>query len=368
MKNVLSVLFLSILSFINSQIINLDTYSSVKNSEVFNTAIIDLKKKYSSKKQHVTLLIPAGRYEISQPIILNKYISLEGESANSTILHVTRSDMEAIILEENRNDSDIYNGYNSIKNLTITGPDFGKNFFAWKDNKRNNPKSIGIKILGLRNRIENCTIDGFLWSGIHITGSYYNFMTNNFIKNNRIGIIIENTSTSTYVNNNEIRDNGSGILINNNSYANFINNNMIENNITNFLDTEIGGENLYSRGNGIIINKSMNNFIQNNYFEQQFNNILLSNATDNEVSSNFFALGFVEKKWQNVIKLEGKSENNSIVQNKTMGTDQSIDLTRINFDRINNFSSNIIDFGEAKNKQLKSKADMKANSKSPQIK
>ncbi len=113
-----------------------------------------------------------------------------------------------------------------------------------------------------------------MWGGIQISASYYNFITGNFIKNNRIGIIIENTSTSAYINNNELRTNGAGILIQSNSYANFIKNNMIENNIANYLDAAKSetDTNFISAGSGVIISSASNNIIQNNYFEQHFNN------------------------------------------------------------------------------------------------
>jgi len=370
MKKFLLFLCFSLFITSQSQVININSYVKSDGSDAFKKALDAIKKEYSAKKKHVVLYIPAGTYTLKEPIILNKYISLEGESGASTILQVTNPNQEGIILEENKNESDIYNAYNSIKNLTITGPDFGKNSSEWKDLKRNNPKSVGIKVLGLRNRIENCTIDGFLWSGILISSSYYNYLTNNFIKNNRIGITIDNNSTSAFISNNEIRNNSSGILIQNNSYANFINNNLIENNITNML-SELKNDDdqtVLSKGNGIILNQAMNNFIQNNYFEQQYTNISLINANDNEISSNFFALGNVNNRSQNIFKLNGKSERNKIEQNQTMGSTTAIDATKIYISKDGNYSSNIVDFGKEKNDQIKNKIRNSRNEKQiPQI-
>ncbi len=352
---ILTVLIYSVC--LHSQIINLKTYQKSNSDNGFKSAIAAINKEYSSQKKHVVLFIPAGIYTLSEPIVLNKYISLEGEVGNSTILQVKNANQEAIILEDNKNEGDIYNAYNIIKNLTITGPDFGKNPFEWKDLKRNNSKSVGIKVLGLRNRIENCTIDGFLWAGINITSSYYNFIKNNFIKNNRVGIIIENTSTSTYVNNNEIRVNAIGILIQNTSYANFINNNLIENNIGNMLEVSRNEDDvtILTTGNGLIISNSLNNFVQNNYFEQHYNNIFLSNASDNDISTNFFGLGVLNSKEQNILKISGKTENNSIQENLTMGSNPNIDVTKIKMIGTNDYSTNIINFGKAKNEKLKNK-------------
>lgn len=352
--------FFLMIAFIlhNSQVINYKDYSSGKNSsENFRTAINAIKKQFSAKKQHVVLFIPSGTYTLTEPIILNKYISIEGEFQNSTILKVNAPTHEAIIIEDNRGETDLLNNYNVIRNLTILGPDFSKNPFEWKDVKRNNPKSVGVKILGLRNRIENCTIDGFLWSGIEISSSYYNFITGSFIKNNRIGITIDNNSTSAYINNNELRTNAIALLIQNNSYANFVNNNMIENNLGNMLYAakDDNDESIYTTGNGIIINNAMNNFITNNYFEQQYTNVFLHNSWDNEISSNFIAVNNLNNKDQAVLKLSGTSNGNVFTQNLTMGPNASIDLTRILISPLHNYSSNIVDFGKAKNEKLRAK-------------
>lgn len=357
MRKILVLLVLMFSLGLSCQVISLNSYGSKKNSATFSKALTDIRKNYSTKKQHVLLFIPSGTYNLTEPIILNKYISLEGEFGSSTILNVNSATHEAIILENNKDEADIYNAYNTIKNLTITGPDFSKNPFEWKDLKRNNTKSIGIKILGLRNRIDNCTIDGFLWSGISITSSYYNFITNSFIKNNRMGIMIDETSTSSYINNNEIRTNGIGILIQNNSFANFINNNMIESNIGHLLEPTKSDvdPNFYSNGTGVLINNAMNNFISNNYFEQHYNNIYLNNASGNEVSSNFFAVNQLNKEDQVILKLAGKSENNVFSQNQTMGSNPNLDITKTVLSKTVDYSTNIIDFGKAKNIQLRSK-------------
>ncbi|MGS0748827.1 glycosyl hydrolase family 28-related protein [Halpernia sp. GG3] len=357
MKKPLIFVSLNLGLFFQSQVINLKTYIMDEGSNTLKKAISDIKRDYSSQKKHVVLFIPAGTYTLSEPIVLNKYISLEGEAENSTVLQVKNPNQEAIILEDNKNEIDINNTYNTIRNLTITGPDFNKNPFEWKDLKQNNTRSVGIKILGLRNRINNCTIAGFLWSGIEISSSYYNFITYSFIKNNRIGITIDKNSTSTYFNNNELRTNAIGILIQNNSYANFINNNMIENNIGNMLAISENDDDptILTKGNGIIINNAMNNFIQNNYFEQQVNNIFLNNANDNEISSNFFALNILDNKAQNILKIAGNSKNNSITRNSTMGSKPEVDVTKMIFLGKNDYSTNTIDFGKEKNEEIKGK-------------
>ena len=366
----LTPLFLLLTILIESQVVSLNLFKKSDGSDPFKNAMNYIRKNYTDKNIHAILFIPSGNYKLNEPIILDKYISIEGEFENTTILQVMNSNQEAIILDDNKKDEDVFNTYTTIKNLTIIGPEVNKNPFEWKDLSKNNPKSVGIKILGLRTKIQNCTIDGFLSSGIEISASYYNFIANNFIKNNRVGIIIDNTSTSTYINNNEIRTNAIAILIQNNSYANFINNNMIESNIGNLLHASTGDKDktVLRKGGGIVISNAMNNFIKNNYFEQQFNNIFLSNANDNDITSNFFALGDVGNITQNIVKLMGKSDRNKIIQNQTMGSNTTIDVTKIYLSPDGEYSSNTIDFGNEKNKVIKNKIrTSKIMENSPQI-
>lgn len=360
-RNLFVILFCSFSAY--SQQINVKNYGAKGDGKsddtaAFNRAISEINKNNSAKKTHKVLFIPSGEYKLSKPIILNKYISLEGEFVNTTILRINSTECEGIILEDNKNENDIYNGYNSIKNIAVYGPDFGKNPFAWKNTKLNNPRSVGIKILGIRNRLENCIVDGFLWSGIEITSSYYNFITKNFIKNNRVGITVNKTSTSAYINNNEIRTNAIGILIENQSYAIYVNNNMIEANISNFLEQDINESDLtaITTGKGILIQNASTVFVQNNYFEQHYNNIAFFDADNNEVSSNFFALiNLNNSNNQNVLLFNGKLKNNKIMNNQTMGSSPEVDDSKMIIPNNEDYSSNSIDFGKEKNLLIKAK-------------
>ena len=132
---------------------------------------------------------------------------------------------------------------------------------------------------------------------------------------------------------------------------------MIENNLGNMLYAakDDNDESIYTTGNGIIINNAMNNFITNNYFEQQYTNVFLHNSWDNEISSNFIAVNNLNNKDQAVLKLSGTSNGNVFTQNLTMGPNASIDLTRILISPLHNYSSNIVDFGKAKNEKLRAK-------------
>lgn len=349
-------------ALIHSQQYNIRNYGAkgdgkTDDSPAFTKAINEIKKNNLNKNAHVVLYVPSGEYLVSKPIVIGKYIGIEGELTNTTIIKIASTSCEGIIIEDNKIEDYIYTRYNTVKNLSILGPDFDKNPFVWKDNKRNNPKSVGIKVLGIRNRIDNCFVDGFLWSGIEISSAYYNYVTQCFIRNNRVGILIDKTSTSAYINNNELRTNAVGILVQNNSYANFINNNMIEANMSNFLEADSSEEEpvATTKGIGILLQNTSVNLIQNNYFEQHFINIALNNANDNEISSNFMAIGDLMPEYsknQSVLKFYGDVKNNRIIGNQTMGTNPQINNVKIIMPA-GDFSSNTIDFGKEKNKEIK---------------
>lgn len=358
-------LFLLLFCFLSaySQQINVKNFGAKGDGQsddtpAFTMAIAEINKNNSVKKIHTVLFIPSGEYKLSKPIILNKYISLEGEFANATILRISSTECEGIILEDNKNENDISNGYNSIKNIAVYGPDFGKNPFAWKNTKLNNARSVGIKILGLRNRVENCIVDGFLWSGIEISSSYYNFITKNFIRNNRVGITIDKTSTSAFINNNEIRTNAIGILVQNQSYAVYINNNIIESNIANFLEPDKNEANptAMTTGKGILVKNANTVFIQNNYFEQHYINFAFFDADNNEVSSNFIALiNLNNTNNQTLLMFNGKLKNNKVLNNQTVGATAEVDDSKMIIPDNEDYSSNSIDFGKEKNALIKAK-------------
>jgi hypothetical protein len=360
-RHLVLLLFCSLSAY--SQQINVKNFGAKGDGKsddtpAFTRAIAEINKNNGAKKVHTVLFIPSGEYNLSKPIILNKYISLEGEFVNSTSIKINSTQCEGIILEENKDEKDISNGYNSIKNIAVFGPDYGKNPFAWKNTKLNNPRSVGIKILGLRNRVENCIVDGFLWSGIEMTSSYYNFITKNFIRNNRIGITVDKTSTSAFINNNEIRTNAIGVLVQNQSYAVYINNNIIESNISNFLEPDKNEINptAMTTGKGILIKNANTVFIQDNYFEQHYINLAFFDADNNEVSSNFIALiNLNNSNNQTVLMFNGKLKNNKVLNNKTIGATPEVDDSKMIIPDNEDYSSNSFDFGKEKNSQIKAK-------------
>lgn len=331
-----------------------------------NNLINHIRLKIQQEEKKCTLYFPEGTYLIGQTLVIPKLLDIKGEKNHRSIIKVDNDKIGAIEIarDELFKKFDTWE-YNEITNLVFYGPDHKTNPFAWKDENKNNPNSVGIKILGIRNRITNCLIRGFLWAGIETSGSYYNFITDSFISNNRVGVLINKTSTSAYLNNNEFRVNSIAIHIANNSFGNFINNNMIESNIANYLAKEVSENDTETlkRGKGVLIENAKNNFINNNYFEQQYVNIALYNANNNSISDNFFAIGsLVPYKGSNqvLIKFFNNCTNNNFLNNKLLTPSDKISPYNIVVNDIKrDYSSNVISFSPSENNIVREKLTKK---------
>jgi polygalacturonase len=148
MNKLILIIFFCGVTF-NSQTINIKDYGAKGNgttndTPAFNKAIYAI---YATGKSQ-TIYLPVGTYLLDSPILLKKWVNLLGEDEHNTILKVKNYTTSAITIVENKDIKEDYNTYTSIKNLTIEGPYFGTNFYAWIDIKKNNTNSVGIKILG----------------------------------------------------------------------------------------------------------------------------------------------------------------------------------------------------------------------------
>ncbi|GEM_PF-2530851 len=334
-------------------------------------AVISAKQNFTSKKQTALLYFPSGTYLVNKSINCDKYLSISGEFTNTSIIRMIASDQELIVLENIRDESIIYNSYNYIKNISLQGPVYNALPLTVKD-KINVQKSVGIKIYGLRTRIQDIQIDGFLNTGIDIRASYYTYINNVFIKNNGVGIIADEMSTSTYITNNELRFNSIAIIIKGNSFANFINNNMIESNLGRFIDfdTSENFSNTSSGGRGIIIKNSEANIITSNYFENQFVNITIENSNQNQINNNFIAISdnnVTSDKTQIPLQLIGASNYNQYQNNSYLTTKPGINANKIIIGT-DDLSTNTINVG-ADNSKLKGifNAKQKDSKKQPTI-
>lgn len=356
-KKSYTLLFLFIVCTSWAQKFNVKDYGAKGNgktddTEYFMKALSEIKQKFSSQKKQAVLYIPSGNYVVSKSIILDKYTSLEGEFVNTTVLRIKSSNTPLVILEKNFNESEIYNSYNYVRNLTLHGTDYLNidNYNTPRTIPATETNNTGIQVNGLRTRIENMQIEGFLNNGIEVKGSYYTFITRVFLKNNATGLIIKDLSTSVYLTESELRFNSIAIAITNYSFANFISNNMIESNVARFYTTDMSlqqGNTNNSMGRGIVLNNAASNIITNNYFENHFVNITLLDATKNIINNNFITLSdnmAITEKNQVSLQLLGKSTDNIFENNSFLLTREHVTNKMIignNFD----YSSNKIDVG-----------------------
>ncbi|MCS3531768.1 glycoside hydrolase family 55 protein [Chryseobacterium sp. JUb7] len=380
MKGYSTILFLIISIFTYSQNIDIKTYGAKgdgisDDTRAFTNAVNDIKAKYSAKKKHVNLYLPSGTYLISKPIVLNKYISITGEFVNSTIIKVKEANSEALILEKNYDESIIYNGYNYIKNITFLGPNSDiPNMFLPQNIKSSIINSTGLKIYGLRTRIEDIQVEGFSNNGIEILSAYYTFLNNCFIRNNGTGILIDKESTSVYLTKSEVRQNSIGIYITGRSFANFINDNMIENNLAGYLAEDKTSQlyNLKSNGRAIVIDGASNNIITSNYFEQHYVSIAVKDSFNNLINNNFFAVTgetVNNEKNQTLYQLMGSSINNIFEKNVAINSMESVNPNKVKLGTDLDYSRNTIDTGAEGNAKLKEELLKNRNSsfKSPKI-
>ena len=380
LNKIFCIILMSIFFDLTAQTINVKTIGAhgdgkTNDAPAINKILKGIKAKNPKEKAlfnpKTTLYFPAGTYILDEPLQIPELVDLEGETNSASILKVIRGNSGAIILLNEKDDNLHHeDNYTHIKNISIIGPEFDKRPFVWKDLSKNNENSFGIKILAYRNRIENCVISGFLGSGIHISSSYYNYITSNYILNNRIGIDINNTSTTAYIQNNEFIYNGIGITVQGNSFGNFVSNNILESNISNLLpnfNSEQDSESL-KRGIGVALKNSHWNTVQNNYFEQQFINISFDSSDENLIINNFFAIGelmpYANSGSQMVMKFFSLSKSNTVNQNIVAAPNQKIDRFNIVIlDPLKDYSSNTINFGRENNDNILLKLQKKYGNK-----
>lgn len=355
MKAIILIVFYISLGLISAQKINVKDYGATgdgikDDTNAFYKALATIKQKYGSQQKQAILYVPSGVYLISKSIILDKFTSIEGEFVNTTFLRSKTMNTPIITLEKNFNESEIYNSYNYVKNFTLQGTDYQNSFINERKTPPSEVSNIGILVKGLRTRIENMQIEGFLNSGIEVNGSYYTYISDVFFKNNAVGLLITNTSTSVYLTKSELRFNSVAVIINNNSFANFINNNMIESNIARFIpyDTTPTQSNTNSTGRGIVIKNASANIITNNYLENHFVNITLDNAKKNVINSNFYAISdntILADKNQISLQMVGDSQENVFENNTFLTTVNNLDANKIIIGNAD-YSSNKIDVGK----------------------
>lgn len=352
MKKLFILLIFFFYDFAFCKVINIKDFGAIgdgifDNSNIFNSVLKNIKNNETYK-----IIIPEGTFLISNTIELPENVSIEGLDPTISIIKINTKNTAFTIL---KNKEVNFYQYKFIRNLSIRGPEYGINPFSWKDTRIVADKSVGIKVLGYRNRIENCEIDGFSNAGIQLTSSYYNFINKCFIKNNKYGIQINEISTSTYISGSEFRFNSIALLIKN-SYSVYITDNIIEANFSNFIDDH-NPDNSLSNGKAIVFLNSNNNYVERNFFEEQYYNVVLDQSNNNIFTSNFFAVSGkmpenIRKKNQVTFVFKNNSSYNTIRDNTIETTSQDVQKAEIIFDN-SDFSTNSINFNNDINSRLK---------------
>jgi len=363
MRKLFILLILFFFHYAHCKVINIKDLGAMGNGIFDNSNIFISILKNIKNNESYTIIIPEGTFLISNTIELPQNVSIEGIDPVISVLKMNTANTAITILD---NKKDNAYQYKFIRNLSIYGPEYGVNPFSWKNTQIVHNKSIGIKILGIRNRIENCEVDGFSTAGIQLISSYYNFINACFVKNNKYGIHISETSTSTYITNSEFRFNSIAALIKN-SYSIYMTDNILEANFSNFLDDN--PDNTLSSGKALVLLNSNNNYIERNYFEEQYYNIILDQSNNNIFSSNFFAISTKMpesvKKNQVTFVFKNNSSYNTIRDNNIESASKDIQKTEIIFDNTD-FSTNSINFNDDINSKLKN--NWKNDSRKPVLK
>ena len=159
LEKLITLLFILFSLSINAQMYNIRTFGAkgdgVSDDTKYILKALDQIKIDNSK--NAVLYIPIGQYLVSKSIDLEQNISVIGEDSNSSIILVNAIDCGAFVIKDNKNPTEYI--YRTIKNLTILGPDRSKNPLAWKNEAINNPKSVGLKVYGIRNKIQDLKTD-----------------------------------------------------------------------------------------------------------------------------------------------------------------------------------------------------------------
>jgi len=234
--------------------------------------------------------IPDGKYKIENMLLFPTACTLKGASKNGTILFTQRNDIAVIFPTDDGtavNSHAKNKEYTIIADLTIAGNNYNLNPFSWKPQSGSFGKGILIDKT-TKISVQNVTIDGFETAGIHCNESYYTFISDTILTNNRIGLLTD-ASTSVFAVNTEIRVNSLGVLMYN-SYASYFTNCLFEGNYAHYLpDINFNRSTENSSSIGVNLKNCHNINFSSCYFEAQLVNVVLYSSYSNAFTNCFFA-------------------------------------------------------------------------------
>lgn len=234
----------------------------------------------------LNLFFPQGIYIINSTLEIPAYISVFGDNTESTILKTQRNDIDILsisgIVSQNANKQ--VNTYTRIANLTINGFHSNTNPYSWKSDNLN-IKSNGISINNtVYVKLENLKITGFENCGVCINASSYINISGLQSYNNKIGITLNNNTTTVNIEKSNFRANSRGIVIAN-SFSNNIMNCTVESNTASYLLLPKPNDSYVTvmnrSGQGIFLEESYNNKFQSCYIEDNITSIILYKSHKN---------------------------------------------------------------------------------------
>ncbi len=115
---------------------------------------------------------PNGVYKVNSSLKIPSYITLQGESREGTILVTTSRDMNLLDISAQNELKEFENytySYTNISNLTLAGPHFNINPFAWKFEPGSQKGGCGILFSkNVRLKLDTVRITGFEKAGFFL--------------------------------------------------------------------------------------------------------------------------------------------------------------------------------------------------------
>ena len=281
-----------------------------------------------------TLKFPKGIYKISETLIFPAETNLKGESQSNTELFFSNQIGNGIVITQTLGVANSHNpnvNYSSFQDISITG--FWKNYspFGEKQQTINNDSNGIVLDKILKFNLTNVSIFGFESAGVFYNDTYYQNINNCFFRNNKIGIFIAGLSTTILCTNSEIRENSIGVRIDN-SFANKFVNCIIESNIAHFnpfVELNVAPSN--GAGVGVTMNDGANsNTFESCYFEGQILDFHFNtNCYGNIVSKCFLAPSVIEHfdpLTRYLARFDGNSSDNLFINNNHEGNEGTMPL------------------------------------------
>ena len=227
-----------------------------------------------------TVYVWSGTYY--EPLIVNKTINLIGEDKNTTILDSNSSGYSAIRIQAFNVTISAFTIQNSTTGIYIEGAGgMSTNITITDTIITKNKGGIFLGNLSNGNVISRNIIMGNNGNGIHLFGSFSNYICENNITNQEnFAIVLWDSSCSNVISQNTILNNKKGIGLKRWSDNNLISNNTI---------LENGGSGntiLGDAGSGISFSYSYKNIISGNSICNNIKGVYLGDSSENVIYAN----------------------------------------------------------------------------------